>query len=401
MIPVLPPQPAKNMINSLTGLRFYAALLVFISHFYIYNYLFGISEGAVHEFLVEIGWLGVSLFFVLSGFVLFINYLSPGKAPIQLGQFYIARLARIYPVFFLTVLLAAPIEFLTRDKGEFFTNLSLHLSMLHTFSGTAYNAMNVPGWSISVEWIFYLLFPLFAGLFTISLRRNVLLAFLGYGLYMTVMLVFFKDSHFAHAPFALNRLAEFLTGMVLGHLYCHVDHYPTIQRVIRQRAFPAFAVVALLLAFLMMLLQPVVLQGSPIVHQVFYLYYLFPSAVIVFGLALLERIQKPLAYLSHPWVVLGGEISYSFYLIHHLVIRYFKHILAKGFGLDILQFPPIVMIPIALGILIVSLWAAYILYNRVEKPWRKRFLQLFAKKPHYTAQVKLRLSQDEAIKSPV
>src|SRR5579885_1934252 len=106
----------SGMINSLTGLRFYAALLVFFSHFYIFSYFLNLQSGIWYEILQQIGWLGVSLFFVLSGFVLYVNYLTPEKQKKNCWDFYTARFARIYPVFILTTLVAIPIELFSPEK---------------------------------------------------------------------------------------------------------------------------------------------------------------------------------------------------------------------------------------------------------------------------------------------
>src|SRR5690348_9842412 len=98
---------AQGHLNALTGLRFFAAFYVVIFHFGKYHlasaphWLFNIGRS---------GYIAVGLFFVLSGFVLTYTYLG-GAAPwtrLDKRTFWVARLARIYPLYVLSLAMAVP-----------------------------------------------------------------------------------------------------------------------------------------------------------------------------------------------------------------------------------------------------------------------------------------------------
>lgn len=89
-------------LPSLTSLRFFAALHVFLFHLYAIKIL--VLPGILGS-LQLIGYVGVSLFFVLSGFILV--YVNSGRE-MRAGRFWRERFARIYPAYLFSLLLTAP-----------------------------------------------------------------------------------------------------------------------------------------------------------------------------------------------------------------------------------------------------------------------------------------------------
>jgi peptidoglycan/LPS O-acetylase OafA/YrhL len=92
---------------------------------------------------------------------------------------------------------------------------------------------------------------------------------------------------------------------------------------------------------------------------------------LVLMLALVEKRGQALHWFSSPIIILGGEISYSFYLIHNLILRYLKHGLQILFHLDIRFCPLGGQLGIATVALILSLASSLILYRYVETPCRR------------------------------
>jgi peptidoglycan/LPS O-acetylase OafA/YrhL len=154
---------APRDIRPLTSLRFFAAMWVVIYHYWP-------NLTAVVPPLVGKGYLGVELFFTLSGFILCHVYLdSVGGGQFRYGGFLWARLARIYPLHLATLVgvgvmaLGAQAAGRTIDANVLsWSALPANLLMVHAWGLAPTAGWNHPSWSISAEWFAYLSFPLFA-----------------------------------------------------------------------------------------------------------------------------------------------------------------------------------------------------------------------------------------------
>src|SRR4051794_18365339 len=101
------PRTPRPPLRALTGLRFVAALQVLLYHVYAPG---SASAPGWVRALAGSGYVGVGLFFVLSGFVLAYNYLEPMEAgEVSPREFWAARLARIYPVYLLGLAAGMPV----------------------------------------------------------------------------------------------------------------------------------------------------------------------------------------------------------------------------------------------------------------------------------------------------
>lgn len=113
------------------------------------------------------GYLGVDGFFLLSGLLLAHAHPALGASRAELRRFWTRRLARIYPVhlavlglFALLLAAGAALGYSPRDPDRFEgRELALSLLLLHGWGFSARWAWNYPSWSISTEWLGYLLFP--------------------------------------------------------------------------------------------------------------------------------------------------------------------------------------------------------------------------------------------------
>ena len=126
-------------LRSLTALRFGAALLVFCFH--------ATAGDPLSPFAG--GYVGVTVFFVLSGFVLTWGH----EAGTSVRRFYWRRFARVWPLHALVVLLMVAYGLQSAGGGSIAANLAL----LRGFGAS--EALNPPSWSLSAEAFFYLLFP--------------------------------------------------------------------------------------------------------------------------------------------------------------------------------------------------------------------------------------------------
>ena len=155
-------EPAQ--IETLTALRFFAAAWVVLFHYW------PTLDVHVTPNLVAKGYLGVELFFVLSGFVISHVYRAAyEEGRFRYGAFLWARLARIYPLHLATLasvaalgLAAAAAGLSVRGNVVDLASLPANLLMLHAWGLAPEAAFNHPSWSISAEWFAYLAFPAFA-----------------------------------------------------------------------------------------------------------------------------------------------------------------------------------------------------------------------------------------------
>jgi len=369
----------KQPLNTLTGLRFYASMLVFVSHLYTFNFFMGNKEYAWQEYVTHLGFLGVSFFFVLSGFILFINYIGPEFKKINWKKFYVSRVARIYPAFLVTLILAIPLQLLSHQFDWFFTGLGLNLTLMQSYASLSWKSFNMPAWSVSNEVTFYLLFPLLGLLFKNHLLRHFLLGIGLFGIYLTLMNVFLGHTYYAEDRFPLNRLLEFFLGMYSGYIYLKFRDRPTLQKFFQQ-SWSRFLMGSLCAAlFCGMVMEPWVTQTEALARHFNFLYYVVLVVPFILTFALCEYHQKPLLGFGAPLIVLGGEISYGIYLLHHMVFRYEKRLITLFIDRDWVSNMPTLWGLIVLPILVIStLGLAYLMYRYIEVPWRRKIVAKFS-----------------------
>lgn len=336
-------------LDALTGVRFWAALMVLLFHF--------AGPGvATHNYLINAailrGSLGVDLFFVLSGYIIQHVYGETFAHCVRgcdYRKFLSFRVARMYPVHLFTLGLMFVLYFMAvhlfhktpPDEASYRLPAIIHnLLMTHAWFGIG--SPNIPAWSISAEWFMYLLYPLLAlSLFRLNLWCEWLLA--GASLLAVYALA---DLH----PL-LHILPEFTFGATLYQL----DRRLAFTR--RLSPWSGWAVLACIIALVNLHIDA---QGA---------------YVPLFGLlilALTPSTDRLGQWLSRPVCVHLGEMSYSLYMVHSFIWSVSKNLcrlLAPG--LDI-QDNMVVGSAIA-----ASLLASWLVYRLIEIPGR-RFIRHWA-----------------------
>jgi peptidoglycan/LPS O-acetylase OafA/YrhL len=149
-------------LPALTGLRFFLALWVIVNHL--------IGKGHVYEpialwlpgplqAVLRGGYQAVPTFFVLSGFVLARNYASTRWTSANVWKYLVGRLARVYPVYLLSLLIVLPFIVKAKDQPKGWL-VVMHLTLMQGWWAGRYTAgWNTPAWSLSCEIFFYLIFP--------------------------------------------------------------------------------------------------------------------------------------------------------------------------------------------------------------------------------------------------
>lgn len=155
--------PRKGHLPALTGLRFFLALWVIVDHLVGPGHAFEpYAQMLPHPFymIVRGGYLAVTTFFVLSGFVLARTYGHKEWTRRNLWKYAVGRIARVYPVYLLSLLIVS--RFIIAAKVDHKGWLvAMHLLLVQGwFVGHYSVGWNVAAWTLSVEMFFYLMFPL-------------------------------------------------------------------------------------------------------------------------------------------------------------------------------------------------------------------------------------------------
>lgn len=171
----------SNYFPTIDILRGFAAISVVIYHVIeIYGWTTFPTTGMLIWF--RIGWMGVDLFFVISGFVIGLSAFSGidkhGSQEFR-GHFFRKRIVRIVPLHYLTLLVFLVFIMPAFLFEGFWKNLTSHLVFVHNLSVNLHGGINGANWSLATEMQFYILMVLFAPWLRIARLWKVLLLFVG------------------------------------------------------------------------------------------------------------------------------------------------------------------------------------------------------------------------------
>jgi peptidoglycan/LPS O-acetylase OafA/YrhL len=315
-------------LRPLTGLRFLAALGVLLFHFW--SPLLAEAPAALQN-VVHGGHVGVSLFFVLSGFILAYTYGNDeGRLTTSRRQFWVARFARVYPLYLGALILDLPHFYLkwvgsTLHEGPLSVSAmkvgavsASTLGLVQSWTpGIAY-LWNAPAWSVSVEAFFYAVFPFLSAAVLVRNPRSACRLVLGLWLVAIVpaVVAFLGEPWFAtredrilwdhsFGAFPLFRLPEFLIGVIAGQQFVR-------SRTERETPAATWQTVALWLSGAVIL--GVLALSSVIPQRLLHNGLLAPAfAVLVYCLARDTGIVGRL--LGSRLLVLLGEASFAVYIL--------------------------------------------------------------------------------------
>jgi peptidoglycan/LPS O-acetylase OafA/YrhL len=355
----------RKPIPSLTGLRFIAAFSVLFAHALpkIFPWPEGHAVPNIYSMLEAVAGEGMSLFFVLSGFVIHYNYSErlATKGAAGCIDFFVARFARLYPLYFCCLAFDLLYGYsYSQLPNSLWAALPFYLTL--TFSWIylpfgdhaliyQFGLMPSVAWSISTEWFFYCVYPFICfGLVQLHRIGAKLSVALGVSI-VAVALVWaagasadwlsdlavgwfgsvadanahFQDSFFRwliyFSPY--SRVFEFAIGCLCASIYMQLSKAPPK---------PGEEKLGLRLLWL-------AVAATVVLHVLFfdpklsgYLGYFswlnssfgfaIPMAIIIFCCARYKSIAT--WFLSQPRIVLCGEVSYSIYLLHLPVIFAFR-----------------------------------------------------------------------------
>ena len=362
-------------LRGLTGLRAVAAVWVVLFHFH-FTPLPGVAEAvAVLGPLVTAGALGVDLFFVLSGFVIAYTYLDrlgPALRVRDTARFVWARACRLWPAY-VVVLHLFGVWLIARavagsdgeiafqavqpvlDVGQYVQQLL----MVQLWDDPYFDGASWVGstWSISAEWLAYLLFPV-AALVLFRMRRlPAAVLVCGALALMTPMAWAYLSAGTPYFPW--SWLVRILCGFGAGALV-----HLAVRRV-------SWTAAARRNASVLAVVLPVVIAAGLVLGELVgpgrggAVILLFP--LLVAALAVADR--GPAVLLSMRAPVYGGRLSYCLYLVHIPVFEVYWLALRRFSALA----PHTVLAHVVGGlVLVVTVGVAALTYHLVEEPSRHR-----------------------------
>jgi peptidoglycan/LPS O-acetylase OafA/YrhL len=362
---------APRKLDSLTGLRFFAAFVVFLFHTGITANP-ALPTGPVNPFadtgfahwygaiFSTGGFVGVSFFFVLSGFVLSWSAKSgePAKAFIR------RRIVKVFPnhlvMWILAMILFAGA---TTSWKAWLPNLFLLHTWIPDFSVAM--SVNTPSWSLGGEMLFYLIFPLLirpisrmpvrrlwtwagimvAGLFLYQLAAVTLVPADPGNPIIPVSELQYWFGYFL----PVGRMFEFTLGAILARVVL-AGKWIGIK--------PLAAIGIMIFGYV----------ASMFVPFQFALNFatLVPIAIVVASFANADRLGTPTRLRGRVAIFLGN-ISFGFYMAQGVTIFYLRSLMNNA------QFSTPVAILVLIGVFAATLLGGWLLYRFVETPMMRRF----------------------------
>ncbi|CAD5693658.1 DNA injection protein [Escherichia coli] len=300
-----------NIIHSLTSLRMFAALGVFVSHLGI------LSQSSISQFNIASkyffnGYVGVTFFYILSGFIInysFSKHMAEGSFSNK--DFIVFRLARLFPVHIVSLICVLAIfgymnNFEAANKEALIYNALLMQSFIP--SSDYYFSFNPVSWSISCEMFFYLSFC-----FIVRFKSKHLLAVL---LLVLIVNVYFLSNPpvniSQHWLFYINpffRIGDFIIGVLICRLFLDkkLNPKPTVCSSME-------------IGSLLFLAVTVYVATNYVLYMniKYDILYIPCMAAIVIAFAFDGGVISKM--LSNRYFILLGEASFSFYMFHWMIV---------------------------------------------------------------------------------
>lgn len=341
----------------LDGLRGIAVLLVVLFHVFLYNTAaLGDHAETVMRFAV-FGQTGVDLFFVLSGFLITRILLSSRNQKNQIKNFYIRRFLRIFPLYYLFLILIfyiLPQLGLLKDD----VNLIQKLSYFFYFQGIRYTWFNdfsgpMHFWSLAVEEHFYLFWPFIVSLLSF---RNLVFTSIILIIISVLFRYFLKTNGYSDFYFTICRL----DSLALGAIISMIEVKNISSEKVRKVAIFLFLITTLMISCLF--ISKHIFHSSDLIASLkFTLIGMFYFSIILY---LLNSNKSIIGSIINLGVFsFCGKISYGIYVYHPLCLTLFKQL-----NLGFLWY-----VTLSISVTIIISWISYnyfeILFLKLKHRW--------------------------------
>ena len=347
-------------IEQITFTRFLAAISIVIFHYGLSIFPF---KDETLSFLFKHANIGVSYFFILSGFVMMIAYGQKTHLPAL--EYFKNRFARIYPVYFLAIFLILLYIFLFFENKNYY-GIILNTLLLQAWIPPHALSFNPLGWTLSVEMFFYALFPfLYNHLYSKVSYKKIIAGIITFFVLSQVTFHILLHSHLYQGYpssfhnfifyFPLMHLSEFLVGNLAGIFFFeHLSH--------KQKNYDLWIVLCVLIFFVCLK------------YSFNFNFHNGLLSVIFVPLILLLSINTGVftRILKNKFCIFLGEISYGIYILQIPVFWW-----TKGFLKYIQIEEPTFVFYTSLCILIGSAATSYLF---IETPLRN-FIKNYKRHP--------------------
>jgi peptidoglycan/LPS O-acetylase OafA/YrhL len=400
----------KSKLDALTGLRGVAACSVLLAHAIDKSFIW---DGVrVFDCTSNLAYFGMSLFFVLSGFVIEYNYaglFARERLSIATYNFFVARFARLYPLYILTIFLTMPIfphPYLN------VTRTIIYLTLTQSWFNLELAAFP-PDWSISTEWFFYWAFIPLTFLIARVRRPMVALLTLCATAFFGIMTIFYEwhvpladfvNHWFKHEPWLAAdplgwllyfspylRVIEFIVGMLTAKCFLQwkVSLSPRQVNYIMIAALSWIVAVVLIVRFKFSF----GFELSIILPN-----FIFAPAIAAVMLMVCRYDTALGRALSAPSALFLGEISYSIYIWSFVAMTVTDGLLHHAEQSIAAYINATMKLVLLCGLTIVMAYGSYLLIEVPSRRWLRQKLEW--KPASRPAEQSSRLHEPRSARSP-
>lgn len=316
----------NEIISEVDGLRFIAIFAVVVQHLHerFVRYtsiefsspvseLGGDFDGNVLAFVATRGFIGVYIFFIISGFILalpFAKRILAGSTDLKLGKYYTRRLTRLEPPYliWMTVFFISFLFVRNESLVQNWTHYLASITYTHSLIFGGWTPFNPPTWTLEVEVQFYLMAPFLALTFfsikSRNIRRTILVLFI---LVLMASQQYFKVFLFPLNLTILPYLQFFLAGFLLTDIYlCDWK-----KKVSGNLVYDFIAVGSLALAISILDWEYAFFDRVGVALLLFLFFYAVFRAKYVNW------------FFTNRWIMAVGGMCYTIYLIHLPLAEFF------------------------------------------------------------------------------
>lgn len=291
----------KQYYELLDGLRAYAVLAVLVSHW--------VFTSAIKK--LDLGYCGVTLFFVISGFLIteiLLNDINKQKGSgAILRKFYWRRTLRIFPIYYISLIALYLVNY--RDSAEILLYNVTYTTNIYNYISGDFTKGFPHIWSLCVEEQFYLVWPI---VLLLTHRRvfSVMVIIIALSLLTRTWFWYAKPAHYDMFNYRMTPACLDVFGLGAILAYLKMNHLDKLQRFLKMWWLP--------LILSIIFIVNVFYVDSLLFNEVFKRFVIGVISMFLIGWAINEHNGMQL-FLKYSWLKYIGRISYGVYLYHMFV----------------------------------------------------------------------------------